>query len=161
MTNNLTRPIMGIESRTPLEVWQIMCDRIEHAHAHKIEEKDVQGVRDRYPDSESVMATGDPWKIAAWFRVEADRLARALQINSNEGASILKLAIERVCPDCQGACYVPNPHAHWETAEDGAEYCNGPEDIDCETCHGLGFVMPRKPEPPRLPQSQLEDDMPF
>jgi NTP pyrophosphatase (non-canonical NTP hydrolase) len=31
--NNLTRPIMGIENRTPLEVFDIMVDRIKHAQA--------------------------------------------------------------------------------------------------------------------------------
>lgn len=29
--SQLTRPIIGIENRTPLEVFDIMCDRIDHA----------------------------------------------------------------------------------------------------------------------------------
>lgn len=79
--NNLTRPITGIENRTPLEVFDIMCDRIKHA----LPVTDIQAVWDQYADSESVLATGDPWKIAAWFRVEASRLALALQLKSEQG----------------------------------------------------------------------------
>jgi len=39
---------------------------------------DVTATLARYPDSESVFATGDNYLIACWFRGEAARLARAL-----------------------------------------------------------------------------------
>lgn len=50
---------------------------------------DIEAIMARYPDSESVLATGDPWLGLAWFRGEADRLARALH-KREEASQVVK-----------------------------------------------------------------------
>lgn len=43
---------------------------------------DITAALARYPDSESVLGTGDDYLIACWFRGESDRLARILHARS-------------------------------------------------------------------------------
>ena len=72
----------------------------------------------------------------------------------------------RYCPDCRGLGWVQNPEARYtmdyvEHMPTGIYSTTDPEEIDCPTCKGVGFVAPAKPEPPRLPQIEREDGMPF
>lgn len=63
MTDNLTRPIMGIENRTPLEVFDIMCDRIKSAQA-------PAAPLDPISMFVTLLASANP--IGAPFRIEHD-----------------------------------------------------------------------------------------
>jgi hypothetical protein len=43
--DKLTRPIIGIENRTPLEVFDIMCDRIRGQSQHTSMEGEIERLR--------------------------------------------------------------------------------------------------------------------
>lgn len=73
----------------------------------------------------------------------------------------------RYCPDCRGLGWVQNPDARYEMDYVDGHLATGvystidPEEIDCPTCKGVGFVAPPKPLPtPYLPPER-EDGMPF
>lgn len=78
-------------------------------------------------------------------------------------AEIIAMALNRVCERCEGNGFHDNPDAHWHTDRDGADYLDGPEEVDCELCHGVGFVLPRPSPPPasKLPPVDDDDDLPF
>jgi len=72
----------------------------------------------------------------------------------------------RVCRDCEGCGFVPNPHAAY--SEDyaagratGVYSTNDPEEIDCPTCGGVGFAAPKRITPKRLPEVYDASKEPF
>lgn len=79
---------------------------------------------------------------------------------------LLRVAMSRVCPTCRSAGWVQNPDARYEMDYVDGYLATGvystvdPEEIDCPTCKGVGFVKPRKPAPV-YQQVERDDGMPF
>jgi hypothetical protein len=73
---------------------------------------------------------------------------------------------ERLCRECEGRTYVPNPEARYTE-----DYCDGrptgqystndPEEIECPCCDGIGYEKPERPKPALLAQVERDDGEPF
>lgn len=58
---------------------------------------------------------------------------------------------DRLCRECEGRTYIPNPSARYERDHDGCEYTIDEEEIECPRCDGVGYEPPERPKPVRLP----------
>lgn len=98
-----------------------------------------------------------PWNVLSFARDIASRTAE-----------VLADFIGPVCPTCDGLGFHANPAARYYYDHDtGMDSTNDPEEIDCETCGGLGFCQPQPPEPTRPNPEAIEfpkindEDLPF
>ncbi len=68
---------------------------------------------------------------------------------------------EHLCRECEGRTYVPNPEAEWSRDSDGVDYCNGPEEIECPHCDGVGYEKPTPPKVVAFSPAPLDEETPF
>lgn len=69
---------------------------------------------------------------------------------------------DRLCRECEGRTYVPNPEARYEMDRDTGNYeTNDPEEIECPRCNGVGYEPPERQRPTPHVAPEREDGMPF